>query len=368
MAIYFKESTGDYYVDLYVNGRRKRWKVGADKKQAKLVEAKLKLEIAEGKFLDVKKDSDLTFTEFADRYLAEHSQIENKSWYEDEKRMKLLRAEFGNMPLCSIETKDIVQFKAKLLRREKAPGKVIRPATVNRYLMLLKGIFSRAIEWGVFHKAHPCRSVKILKENNQKERYLSAEEINRLLAQCKNELLDVVEFALSTGMRAGEIEGLKWSNVDFKLGLIFIRRSGKTAYSTKSGKNRTVPMNNASRAVLMRRSEQRTDDYVFTSRHWEGYKAAVKRAELNPPGTPDLDKVVFHTLRHTFASHLAIKGVDLYRIAKLIGDSLQVVENRYAHLEPEHLQEVRMLDNIWNQTKQIETRVSESAGAREVKA
>jgi integrase len=271
------------------------------------------------------------------------------------------------MPLCGIETKDIVQFKAKLLRREKSPGQFIRPATVNRYLMLLKGIFSRAIEWGVFHKTHSCKGVKILKENNQKDRYLSVEEINRLLAQCGNELLDVVEFALSTGMRAGEIVGLKWLDVDFKLKLISVRRSGKMAYSTKSGKNRAIPMNNASHAILMRRSEQRTDDYVFTSRHWEGCKAAVKRAELNPPGTSDLDKVVFHTLRHTFASHLAIKGVDLCRIAKLIGDSLQVVENRYAHLQPQHLQEVRMLDNIWNQTKQIEAVATESINAQEVK-
>lgn len=361
MAIYLKKSTGDYYVDLYVNGRRKRWKVGADKKQARLVESKLKLEIAEGKFLDVKKDSGLTFGEFADRYLIEHSKVENKSWYEDEKRLKFIKAEFGSMPLCSIATKDIVQFKAKLLKKQKKSGSVIRPATVNRYLMLVKGIFSRAIEWGVYHKAHPCRTVKVLKENNQKERYLSVDEINRLLSECKKELLDVVEFALSTGMRAGEIVGLKWSDVDFKLGLIFVRRSGKAAYSPKSGKNRAIPMNNGSKAALTRRSEQRIDEFVFRSRHWEGYKAAVERAELNPPGTTHLDKVVFHTLRHTFASHLAIKGVDLYRIAKLIGDSLQVVENRYAHLQPQHLQEVRMLDNIWNQTKQIEARMVESA-------
>lgn len=363
MAIYQKKTSGEYYVDLYVNGRRKRWKVGPNRRQAELVESKLKIEIAEGKYMDIKKNSGITFSEFSDRYIQEHSKVENKSWYEDVMRMKLLKAEFGSVPLCSIETKDIVQFKAKLLRRERSPGRFIRPATVNRYLMLLKGIFSRATEWGVFHKAHPCKGVKILKENNQKDRYLSVEEINRLLAQCDNELLDVVEFALSTGMRAGEIVGLKWSDVDFKLKLIFVRRSGKEAYSTKSGKNRAVPMNNASYAILIRRSEQRTDDYVFKSRHWDGYKAAVKRAELNPPGTSDLDKVVFHTLRHTFASHLAIKGVDLYRIAKLIGDSLQVVENRYAHLQPQHLQEVRMLDNIWNQTKP-EDGATELMGAR----
>lgn len=348
MAISFKESTGDYYVDLYVNGRRKRWKVGPDKKQAKLIETKLKLEIAEGKFLDVKEDSNLTFGEFAARYMEEHSKIENKSWYEDQKRMGFLKAEFGSMPLASIETKDIVQLKAKLLKKEKVPGKTIRPATVNRYLMLIKGMFSRAIEWGVYNKTHPCRAIKALKENNVKERYLSIEEIKRLLAECKKELFDVVEFALSTGMRAGEIVGLKWADVDFKLGLIFVRRSGKLAYSPKSGKNRAIPMNNGSRSALMHRWEERTDDFVFKSRHWEAYKAAVDRAKLNPPGTSELDKVVFHTLRHTFASHLAIKGVDLYRIAKLLGDTLQVVENRYAHMQPKHLQEVRVLDNAWN--------------------
>ena len=347
MAIYQKESTGDYYVDLYVDGRRKRWKVGASKRQAELVESKLKVEIVEGKYMDIKKDSGITFTEFADRYIQEHSKVENKSWYEDENRMKLLKSEFGNRPLSSIETKDIVQFKTKLLTRKKGPGKELRPATINRYLMLLRGMYSRAIEWGIFHQVNPCQRVKALKENNEKNRYLSIEEIQQLLAQCKDELADVVEFALSSGMRAGEIVGLKWVDVDFKLGLIYVRRSGKTSYSPKSGKNRVVPMNGGSRRVLLNRSEMRTDEFVFESRHWEGYKAAVVRANLNPPGTPEIDKVVFHTLRHSFASHLAIKGVDLYRIAKLLGNTFQVVEKRYAHLQPKHLQEVRMLDNIW---------------------
>jgi len=379
MAIFQKKSTGDYYVDLYVNGRRKRWKVGPNKRQAELVEGKLKAEIAEDKYLDVKKDSNVTFAEFADRYIAEHSKVENKSWYEDEKRMGLLKEEFGKMPLSSIETKDIVQFKAKLLTREKAPGKKIRPATINRKLMLLKGMFSRAIEWGVFHRTNPCDPVKPLKENNQKERYLSIEEIKKLLGQCKKELLNVVEFALSTGMRAGEIVGLKWTDVDFKLELIYVRRSGKCSYSPKSGKNRAVPMNNCSRSVLMRCTELRngeSDEYVFSSRHWEGYKVAVARAELNPPGTSDLDKVVFHTLRHTFASHLAIQGVDLYRIAKLLGNSFQVVEKRYAHLHPKHLQEIRMIDNIWTpalmghkqESEKVEARVAESADALDLKS
>ena len=123
-------------------------------------------------------------------------------------------------------------------------------------------------------------------------------------------------------------------------------------YSPKSGKGRVVPMNDGSRRVLMNRSGMQigmqSNQSVFTGRHWDGYQAAVARANLNPEGTNDIDKVVFHTLRHTFASHLAIKGVDLYRIAKLLGDTFQVAEKRYAHLQPKHLQEVRMLDNIWS--------------------
>ena len=343
------------------------------------VEKKLKVEIVEDKFMDVKKDSTITFAEFADRYITEHSRVENKSWQHDERRLRLLREEFGQRPLSSIQTRDIVEFKAKLLTREKAPGKRIRPATINRKLMLLKGMFSRAIEWGVLHGPNPCDPVKPLKENNQKERYLSVEEIKQLLAQCKNELLDVVEFALSTGMRAGEIVGLKWTDIDFTLGLIYVRRSGRDSYSPKSGKNRAVPMNNVSRNVLTRRSELRisaSHEYVFESRHWEGYKMAVKRAGLNPRGTSDLDKVIFHTLRHTFASHLVIQGVDLYRVAKLLGNSFQVVEKRYAHLQPKHLQEIRMIDNIWTpaliehkqKPPKVKARVAESADATDLRA
>lgn len=348
------------------HGRRKRKKISPDKKTAQAVLNKILTSIAEKKYLDKDEDSQkLSFSEFADQYLKIHSKVENKSWRDDEKRLKVLKEEFGSRSLGSIKTDDIVQFKSKLLSREKAPGKTIRPATVNRYLMLLQGLFSRAIEWGNYTQQHPCKSVKILKENNQKERFLSGEEIQKLLSECYDELKDVVEFDLCTGMRAGELLGLKWSDIDFKLGLIFIRRSGKAAYSPKSGKNRAVPMTTYSKNILMRLSENRENEFVFQSRHWDAYKAAVERAGLNPEGTHNLDKVVFHTLRHTFASQLAIQGVDLYRIAKLIGDSLQVVEKRYAHLQPKHLQEVRLIDNVWTQNQ---ARMVESADTSDLKS
>ena len=69
------------------------------------VEKKLKVEIVEDKFMDVKKDSTITFAEFADRYITEHSRVENKSWQHDERRLRLLREEFGQRPLSSIQTR-----------------------------------------------------------------------------------------------------------------------------------------------------------------------------------------------------------------------------------------------------------------------
>lgn len=75
--------------------------MGPNRRQAELVESKLKIEIVEDKYLDIKKDSDITFSEFADRYIQEHSKVENKSWYEDEKRMQLLKQNSG-VCLCVV--------------------------------------------------------------------------------------------------------------------------------------------------------------------------------------------------------------------------------------------------------------------------
>ena len=224
------------------------------------------------------------------------------------------------------------------------------------------------------HKANPVRASDYLEENNERDRYLEIAEIERLEAECARELQTVVRVAIGTGMRRGEIAGLQWTDVDFAQNFIFVRRSGPEAYSPKSGKNRVIPMCRFVREALQNQPRSVDTNQVFKTVHADGFKAAVKRAGLYTEN--EALKVTFHTLRNTFASYLAIKAIDLYRIAKLLGDTLGVVEKRYAHLQPKHLQEVYAIDAIWqpalieNKKKisKVNARVAKSADATDLKS
>jgi len=134
--------------------------------------------------------------------------------------------------------------------------------------------------------------------------------------------------ALNTGMRLGEILGLQWEAVDLDNGLILLTE-------TKSGKRREIPTNQATREVLVGVPRHIRSPYVFcwpdgrrytTIAH--GFARAVKRAGLSD--------VVFHTLRHTFASRLVMAGVDLVTVKELLGHASLAMVLRYAHLSPGH--------------------------------
>jgi len=353
MAVYKRKKgnpQGFYYTDFSFNGKRvRKCTHTTNKKSAEAIEADMVTKMAKGIYLDIKDQPRIKFDEFTTRYIDEHSKVNNKSWENDILRLKDLKEEFGNKWLDEITTSHVVRFKAKLVVKKKSNGKIISAATVNHKLTLLKSIFNKAIAWGMYFKQNPCVSVPLLKNNNVRERFLEKEEITNLLKECTGELFLVVHFALLTGMRKGEIEGLKWTDINLKRKLISVRRSGPRAYSPKSGKNRAFPMSSSIEQILMecqkikykktrKLLKRREEGYVFASVYREAYEAAVERANLNPPGTERLDKVVFHTLRHTFASYLAIAGIDLFRIAKLLGNSLQMVQDRYAHLQPNHFQ------------------------------
>lgn len=101
----------------------------------------------------------------------------------------------------------------------RTPQRLTAPATVNRELACLKTIFSKAVKNGKAER-NPTQGVKMLKENNERDRVLSLEEYARLLAHCPDYLKPIVKLAYHTGMRQGEILSLTWGQVDMKEGFI----------------------------------------------------------------------------------------------------------------------------------------------------
>ncbi|PYS50515.1 MAG: hypothetical protein DMF68_07070 [Acidobacteria bacterium] len=160
------------------------------------------------------------------------------------------------------------------------------PASVNRELATLSGIFRLAIEYDEL-EANPCRKVQFLQEKNSRERYLTFEEEAKLIEQlqgCREHLRPIVICALYTGMRRGELLRLRWSKVDFEREII-------TVTETKTNRDRTVPMESIVNDVLreLKVWGSHPEDFVFPS-HYTGssfkdisrsFKTACKEAGIH---------------------------------------------------------------------------------------
>lgn len=175
--------------------------------------------------------------------------------------------------------------------------------------------------------------MKPIKEPKRRLRYLEPEEKARLLAAAKEPLRTIILTGLHAGLRIhAEALTLRWADVDLKRRLLTVQ----AAYA-KSGQTRTIPMNSALReAVRERRLRDGAGEFVFHRRDGSPYRDvrtafenARRRAGLGEDVTP-------HTLRHTFASRLAMAGVDLRTIQELGGWSDLNMVKRYSHLSPGH--------------------------------
>jgi integrase len=213
----------------------------------------------------------------------------------------------------------------------------ISRATANRERALLSGIFSYAIRRGHFAGDNPCRKVKPFPESPGRDRYLSRQEAEALVAAASEHLRPILITALHTGGRLSEILSLRWSDLDFVQGILYFDRS-----STKSGRQREVPMTAELARVLRdwrgRRREGHAREYVFT---WRGKRVrGVRRSFMRARQAAGLGpEVGFHTLRHTFASWYVINGGDLVRLQRFLGHSTLALTQRYAHLSKEFLRE-----------------------------
>ncbi|MFA5166974.1 MAG: tyrosine-type recombinase/integrase [Candidatus Omnitrophota bacterium] len=357
---------GHFWIDYYAEGRRHREKVGPSKTLADKALRKRQTEIAEGKFLDVKHEEKIPFKDFAQEYLEKYAKHNKRAWKStDTVFIKHFTAFFGNKFLHEITPHDIERYKSERLsskkgsyKKDKSPEdkpRSISPATVNREMSWLRGLFNRAIDWGKVEH-NPLKKVKFFKENNQRTRYLEKEEIISLLEHCDSDLRAVVILAINTGMRKGEIQNLKWNDIDIAKGTIRIPFS-------KNGEMRYIQMNEAVRDVLFGVKKQPRSPYVFCGD--DGLPYNFRKSFETAIGKSGIIGFRFHDLRHTFASHLVMAGVDLNTVRELLGHKSLDMTLRYSHLSPDHkARAVRVLDarmdTIWAPAAKVETGAHEA--------
>jgi integrase len=321
-----------WYIKYYVKGKPRVECIGPSKKLAETVLKKRKVEIAEGRFLDKLRNTEILFDNFAEQYL-QYSKANKKSYDKDVSRMKVLLRYFGGKHLSEITPWLIEKFKAQRKKEVSRRKKEVSNANVNRERALLSSMFSKAIEWGMI-KDNPVTKVKSLKENNQRVRFLMPEEMASLTAAINSEpkanhLLPIMITALNSGMRKQEIFRLTWRDVDFNNRLISVEDS-------KNGEKRKIPMNSQLTETMENvKNKNGHSEYVFCNEKGKRLRS-VKRSfgtALKKAGIKDF---TFHDLRHTFGSHMVMAGVDLPTIKELLGHKDIKMTLRYSHLSPGH--------------------------------
>jgi integrase len=216
----------------------------------------------------------------------------------------------------------------------------VRPATTNRNLGRLRRMLNVAVNWDLLEES-PMKNFKMLAEHNARHRFLSVQECDRLLQACiSRRVRAVVEVALHTGMRLGEILGLNWQDIDFSTGLILIR-------NPKNGHSRHIPMDSAVVSLLKDYPRHPNSDLVFANANGQKFKG-VREGFTNACKRAGLTDLHFHDLRHTFASQWVMAGGDLYLLRDVLGHKAITMTQRYAHLSPQFKRSaVNLLDKIF---------------------
>lgn len=291
----------------------------------------------EGKQPEIKKIANHTFRELVEKYIAwmegRHRSAESKKY-----RINIILSHFGNLPLRHINTLAMEQYQTIQI------NKGLKPASVNKHISILKAMLRKAVDWNMVEEEalKRARRVKMLTENNKRLRYISKEECQALINSSDMHLRPIVITAINTGMRKEEILSLKWEQVDLKHGFILLDR-------TKNGERREIPINETLRATLQGITRRLDIPYVFyDSLDGKRYKN-VKRSFKTACKRAGITDFRFHDLRHTFASHLIMAGIDLTTVKELLGHKTLTMTLRYAHLAPAHkVKAVDILDNTLN--------------------
>lgn len=314
-----------YYISFGYKGKRFREPAGASFNLAVEILAKRKAEVLAGYHLGTIDKTN--FENFAETYLQEYCKPKQtpEVFKHSERYIKEFKSYFGPVPLTDITVNDVEKWKAK-----RGVGK--SPATINQYLCCLQTLFNQAKNrWNYFKGENPVRRGTKLKVNNKRIRYLSDEEREALLKEANPFLHQIIVFTINTGLRKGELQSLLWKQINLNQKIMYLTK-------TKGNKHREIPLNVAAMEILHELKVShppKGDAHVFGAQNggaygnWrKAFDGAVKRAKIQD--------FKFHDLRHTFASYLAMAGVDLNTIRELLGHSTYEMTERYTHLSMPH--------------------------------
>jgi integrase len=347
MGEVFKRSNGNkflgYYLRFYEKGKRR---VLASK-QPTYAEAKRMLQAIEGRIarglagLDEPAPPAPTLVALVERFLAEYSrpQMKNPSDYRTHARMAFRRV----LPTLLARPADAVK-PADVAKLRDTLSKSYAAGSVRMTMSFLKTLYSWATKMGIV-SVNPCRGVESPRQRALLE-FLTKDEVSRLLTYTKEHARGhhaMIATAIYTGLRKGELFGLRWRDVDFGNRRLDVERSYRGA--PKGGKPRHLRLPSELMPILLdwrTRCPATSEALVFPvvrrgvvnlGRSQDMMNLA---AVLGAAGCPKLERP-WHALRHTFASHFIMAGGNILSLQKILGHSDLKMTLLYAHLAPDFL-------------------------------
>ncbi|MEI6531906.1 MAG: site-specific integrase, partial [Chlamydiota bacterium] len=301
-----KDGSRSYHAEVRLKGvvQRQSFRTKTDASDwVQRTEVKVKA----GKLKEVKASGKITVADLINRYIETYLVRFPNRLIKERARALYWKESLGKTALQELTSRVIAEQRDKLLIGVLPNGKTRSSSTVNRYLAVISKACTLAVkEWGILEE-NPC--LKVTKPPNcpGRQRFLSKDEIDRLLLECqrsKNKhLFLIVVLALETGMRKSEILGLRYKDLDFS-------RKSITLEKTKNGERRVLPLPPRSEELLSRSSTSNPKDLIFgakkmrTKMGWTSidtaFRTALRRAAI--------EEFRFHDLRHTAASYLAMAG------------------------------------------------------------
>lgn len=253
------------------------------------------------------------------KYLLE---TQHKATHEEDKaKQRWLQMYFRGKPLTEI-TREFIASVAETKAHEATP------ATANRYLALIRSVLRKAaFEWEWIDKVP---KIRLYREAKRRIRWLTPEEVQRLLAELPQHQRDVVVFALVTGLRQSNVLKLEWAQVDLERKVAWIHPD-----QAKARRAIHVPLNSIALEIL-RRQIGKNPSRVFTYRG-KAIAWANTRAWREALVRAGIENFRWHDLRHTWASWLAQQGTPLNVLQELGGWETEAMVRRYAHLAPPQL-------------------------------
>lgn len=326
-TLYLRDKT--YWVSYYHDNRKVRFSLKTKDKRvadAKLNEIKVRLYNGQN-FLP----SNIFWEDFYKDYktYCETTKAPN-TYNRDYKILNQFLTYSKPSKLKDITTKRIRDFLNYKLQQG------IAPRTANRFIEVLKAMLNYSVKEGHLPE-NPAKHISKLKQPQNPPRFLIQDKIEKLLkASQKTKLYLAIVTGLYTGARLGELRSLEWTDFDWDKKILTIRN--KDGFQTKNKKFRIIPLH----PELIKRLKPFVgkpgkcfNGYVNP---YKALKKILNKAELREKG------IGFHTLRHTFASHLVMQGVDLATVSKLLGHSDISTTMIYAHLSDEHIKQA--IDNL----------------------